>query len=161
MFKTGDKILYPMHGAGVIEDIETKNVLGKESKYYILNLPTKNMKVMIPVDRGEMLKLRAVIDSSKVDDLFSKFNKDYVDQGLNWSRRYKNNLEKVKSGDIYELVDVIRELIQRDNLKGLSTGERKMLNDSKHLFVSEVTIASEYGKKEVESLIRSSIWKKV
>lgn len=154
MFKTGDKILYPMHGAGVIEDIETKNILGKDCKYYVLNLPAKNMKVMIPVDRSDKLNLRQVIDNSRVNEVFKNFDKDYKESELNWNKRYKDNLEKVKSGNIYELTDVIRELTQRDNIKGLSTGERKMLNDSKHLFVSEITMATSYNKGEVEDLIK-------
>lgn len=154
MFKTGDKILYPMHGAGVIEDIETKTVLGKECRYYIVSLPAKNMKVMIPIDRSEKLNLREIIDDSSINEVFANFDKDYIDKGLNWNKRYKDNLEKVKSGNIYELTDVIRELIQRDNLKGLSTGERKMLNDSKQLFVSEITMATSYDRVQVEDLIK-------
>lgn len=154
MFKTGDKILYPMHGAGVIEKIETKNILGKESKYYILNLPTKNMKVMIPIDYSDSLNLREIIDNSRIPEVFENFDKDYIDTGLNWNKRYKDNLEKIKTGDINDLVDVIRELTQRDNLKGLSTGERKMLNDSKHLFVSEITMVRGCERCEVEALIK-------
>ncbi len=154
MFKMGDKILYPMHGAGVIEDIESKNVLGKDCQYYVVALPTKNMKVMIPVDRSEILHLRVIVDNSEIPSIFDNFDKEYCDEGLNWNKRYKNNLEKVKSGNIFELTDVIRELTQRDQLKGLSTGERKMLNDSRHLFVSEITMAGGYERVEVENLIK-------
>ena len=154
MFKCGDKILYPMHGAGVVENIEMKNVLGKDREYYIVNLPTKNMKVMIPVERSDTLNLREVIDSTSIPEVFSVFKEGYVDQGLNWNKRYKYNLEKVKSGNIYELADVIKDLMLRDQEKGLSTGERKMLNDSKQLFVSEISLSSGRGKTEVENLIK-------
>lgn len=153
MFKCGDKILYPMHGAGVVEKIEEKNVLGENQKYYIVSLPTKNMKVMIPVSKGDTLHLREITDSKMIPDVFDVFTKDYIDRGLNWNKRYKMNLEKVKSGDIYELADVINDLMQRDMMKGLSTGERKMLNDSKHLFISEVTLSTGKEKTEVEKLI--------
>lgn len=155
MFKCGDKILYPMHGAGVVEDIEEKSVLGEKQKYYVVDLPTKNMKVMIPVSRSDSLHLREIIDSKMVPDVFNVFTKDYIDEGLNWNKRYKMNLEKVKSGDIYELANVINDLMQRDSLKGLSTGERKMLNDSKHLFVSEVVLSTGKCKIEVEDLIKT------
>lgn len=154
MFKCGDKILYPMHGAGIVEDIEEKSVLGEKHKYYVVDLPTKNMKVMIPVDRSDSLHLREIIDSKMVPDVFDVFTKDYIDQGLNWNKRYKKNLEKVKSGDIYELANVINDLMQRDSMKGLSTGERKMLNDSKHLFVSEVVLSTGKLKSEIEDLIK-------
>lgn len=154
MFKTGDRILYPMHGTGIIENIEMKNILGKECQYYIVNLPNKNMKVMIPVEREEKLKLREIVKTSMIPDIFENFDKDYVDEGLNWNKRYKANLEKVKSGDIFELVDVIRELMQRDKLRGLSTGERKMLNDSKYLFISEISMASGNERNHVEDLIK-------
>lgn len=155
MFKCGDKILYPMHGAGVVEDIEEKNVLGEKQKYYIVDLPTKNMKVMIPVNKSDSLHLRSIIDSKLVPDVFNVFTKEYVDEGLNWNKRYKQNLEKVKTGDIYELANVINDLMQRDSLKGLSTGERKMLNDSKHLFVSEVVLSTGKDRHEVEDLIKT------
>jgi len=155
MFKCGDKILYPMHGAGVVENIEEKNVLGENQQYYIVSLPTKNMKVMIPVCKSDSLHLREITDSKRIPDVFDTFTKDYIDRGLNWNKRYKMNLEKVKSGDIFELADVINDLMQRDMMKGLSTGERKMLNDSKHLFVSEVVLSTGKEKSEVEDLIRT------
>ena len=154
MFKCGDKILYPMHGAGIVENIEVKNVLGEDHKYYIVNLPAKNMKVMIPVDKSDSLHLREVIDSKEIPEVFSIFKEAYVDQGLNWNKRFKYNMEKVKSGDIFELADVIKDLMLRDLEKGLSTGERKMLNDSKHLFVSEISLSSGREKMEVENLIK-------
>lgn len=154
MFKCGDKVLYPMHGAGVVEDIEMKNILGKKEKYYVVNLPTKNMKVMIPVDKSDSLNLREVIDQTTIPEVFSIFKEDYIDKGMNWNKRYKYNLEKVKSGDIYELANVIKDLTQRDNQKGLSTGERKMLNDSKQLFISEITLSSGRDKSEIENLIK-------
>lgn len=154
MFKCGDKILYPMHGAGIVENIEMKNVLGEDQQYYIVNLPAKNMKVMIPVNRSASLNLREVIDSKVIPEVFDIFKNEYVDQGLNWNKRYKYNLEKVKSGNIYELADVIKDLMLRDQEKGLSTGERKMLNDSKQLFVSEISLSSGREKNEVENIIK-------
>ncbi len=155
MFKCGDKILYPMHGAGVVETIEEKNVLGENQKYYIVSLPTKNMKVMIPVNKSDALNLREITDAKMMPDVFDTFTKDYIDRGLNWNKRYKMNLEKVKTGDIFELADVINDLMQRDLMKGLSTGERKMLNDSKHLFVSEVVLSTGKPKAEIEDMIKT------
>lgn len=154
MFKRGDKILYPMHGAGVIENIEMKSILGENRQYYIVNLPAKNMKVMIPVDRSDSLNLREVINTDIIPEVFQVFKEDYIDRGMNWNKRYKYNLEKVKSGDIYDLANVIKDLMSRDIEKGLSSGERKMLNESKQLFVSEISLASGRDRNEVENLIK-------
>lgn len=155
MFKCGDKILYPMHGAGVVETIEEKDVLGEKRQYYVVSLPSKNMKVMIPVNNSEQLHLREIIDSSILPDVFQVFTRDYEEEGLTWNKRYKKNMDRVKTGDIYEVADVINELMHRDHEKGLSTGERKMLNDSRHLFVSEVALSTGQDEHEVEEIIKT------
>jgi len=154
MFKCGDKILYPMHGAGVVENIEMINIVGEDKQYYVVKLPSKNMTVRIPVENSDNLNLREIIDSKAVPEVFNVFKEDYVDKGLNWNKRFKYNMEKVKSGNIYELANVIKDLMLRDQDKGLSTGERKMLNDSKQLFVSEISLASGREKLEVENIIK-------
>ncbi len=157
MFKCGDKILYPMHGAGIVETIEEKKFLGEKQKYYVVNLPKKSMKVMIPVEKEESLNLREIVSSDSIPDIMQVFTEDYIDQGLNWNTRYKNNLKRVKSGDIYELAAVIKDLVKRDQLKGLSSGERKMLNDSKGLFVSEISLSTGKNADEIEEWINNYI----
>lgn len=159
MFNIGDKVVYPMHGAGVIEGIEEKEILGEIKKYFILRLPLKNMKVMLPVDNIENIGLRNIIDTNIVEDIFVIMEKEKSEMPQNWNRRYRANLEKIKSGDIVDVAIVVRDLMILDSEKGLSTGERKMLNNSKQILVSELVLASDYIEKDVEEKIKSAIEK--
>ncbi len=157
MFKIGDKVVYPMHGAGVIEGIEEKEILGKNKRYYILRLPTKNMKVMLPTDNIENLGLRDVVEETAVSEVFNKLSGEQSEMSSNWNRRYRNNMEKVKSGDILDVAEVVRDLEIMDRERGLSTGERKMLTNTKQILVSELALVQGKEKSEIESLIDSTI----
>ncbi len=157
MFKIGDKVVYPMHGAGIIEGIEEKEILGKNKRYYILRLPTKNMKVMLPTDNIENLGLRDVVEETAIDEVFDKLSGEQSEMSSNWNRRYRNNMEKVKSGDILDVAEVVRDLEIMDRKRGLSTGERKMLTNTKQILVSELALVQGKEKSEIESLIDSTI----
>lgn len=125
MFKVGDKVVYPNHGAGTIVGIETKNILGEEKKYYIMKLPIGDMKVMIPVEKVEEIGVRNIIDEEEADNVLKLLKGDKSKMSQNWNRRYRANMEKLKTGDIYEVGEVVRNLTIRDHEKGLSTGEKK------------------------------------
>lgn len=153
MFRVGDRVVYPMHGAGTIEGIEQKEILGKTHKYYVLQLPISDMKVMIPVDNTEEIGLRDVIKPSQVDEVLNILRQDSTPMSSNWNRRYRNNLEKIKSGDIYEVASVVRNLSARNKEKGLSTGERKMLESAKEILLSELILASDWDREEAISII--------
>ncbi len=157
MFKVGDKVVYPMHGAGIIEGIEEKKILGKSQRYYILKLPTKNMKVMLPTDNIEKLGLRDVVSESVVSAVLSKLSGEQSEMSSNWNRRYRNNMEKVKTGDILDVAEVVRDLEIMDRKRGLSTGERKMLANTKQILVSELALVQDKDKSEIESLIEAAI----
>ncbi len=157
MFKIGDKVVYPMHGAGIIEGIEEKKILGKSQRYYILKLPTKNMKVMLPTDNIENLGLRDVVSEAAVPAVLSKLSGEQSEMSSNWNRRYRNNMEKVKSGDILDVAEVVRDLEIMDRERGLSTGERKMLANTKQILVSELALVQDKDKSEIESLIEATI----
>ncbi len=157
MFKVGDKVVYPMHGAGIIESIEEKKILGKSQRYYILKLPTKNMKVMLPTDNIEKLGLRDVVSESTVPEVLSKLSGEQSEMSSNWNKRYRNNMEKVKSGDILDVAEVVRDLEIMDRERGLSTGERKMLSNTKQILVSELALVQDKDKSEIESLIEATI----
>ncbi len=161
MFNIGDKVVYPMHGAGVIEGIEEKEILGEIKKYFILRLPLKNMKVMLPVDNIENIGLRNIISAELVEGIFTIMEEVRSEMPQNWNRRYRANLDKIKSGDIADVAIVVRDLMILDKEKGLSTGERKMLNNSKQILVSELVLASDYPEKEVEERIKKAIAKEV
>ncbi len=143
MFSVGDKVVYPMHGAGVIEAIEEKEVLGEKRKYYIMKLPIGNMKVMVPITSGSNLGLREVIDAREVDRVITILQDRSDVVTTNWSLRYRQHLEKIKSGNIFEVAEVVRNLSLREKEKGLSTGERKMLDTARQILLSELSLARE------------------
>ncbi|MCL6479177.1 MAG: CarD family transcriptional regulator [Peptococcaceae bacterium] len=156
MYKIGDKVVYPMHGAGIIESIEEKEILGEKRQYYILKLPVGDMKVMIPINNCREIGLREVIDSEGVEKVIGILKEQGTSMSANWNRRYRANLEKIKSGDIYEVAEVVRNLINREKEKGLSSGERKMLENARQILISELVLATELEEDRAQSLIDSA-----
>jgi len=157
MFSIGDKVVYPMHGAGIIEAIEEKDILGKKRKYYIMKMPLGDMKVMIPLDSVEDIGLRDIISLTEVEQVMAVLNDDISKMPQNWNRRYRANMDRIKSGDIYEVAAVVRNLMLRDKEKGLSTGERKMLGNAKQILVSELVLARGIDEKTAEELINTTV----
>ena len=156
MFNVGDKIVYPMHGAGVIDAIEENDILGEKQAYYILKMPGE-VKVMIPTAKADEVGVRNIIDKDSADKVFGVLEKDETEMDKNWNKRYRDNMEKMKSGDIYEIADVVRNLSFKQKEKGLSTGEKKMLNNAKQILVSELVLAEHSNEDEVEQLIDNKI----
>ena len=156
MFNVGDEIVYPMHGAGRIVSIEEKNILGEKQSYYILNMPGE-VKVMVPTSKAEQIGVRNVIDKNSADKVFSLLAQDETKMDKNWNKRYRDNMDKLKSGDIYEIADVVRNLSFKQKEKGLSTGEKKMLINAKQILVSELVLAEKSNKEEVEELVDNKI----
>lgn len=160
MYKIGDKVVYPMHGAGVIEAIEEKEVLGEKRQYYILRLPVGDMKVMIPINSKSTCNgtgLREVIDDAGVQQVMNILGEDSSAVSGNWNRRYRANLEKIKSGDVYKVAEVVRNLFKRDKEKGLSSGERKMLESARQILLSELVLATEVEEDKAQSLIEKAL----
>ncbi|MGI6778600.1 MAG: CarD family transcriptional regulator [Acetivibrionales bacterium] len=153
MFNVGDKIVYPMHGAGVIESIEEKEILGQRQSYYIVKMPIGDMKVMIPIDNVDDIGIREVIGRSDVDKVLQILQDKNENMTNNWNKRYRENMIKIKSGNIYEVADVVRVLMLREKEKGLSTGERKMLNSARQILISELVLAKGVNEMEIESII--------
>jgi CarD family transcriptional regulator len=153
MFEIGDKVVYPMHGAGVIEAIEEKEVLGTKRQYYIMRMPIGNMKVMVPLDNVNQIGLRSVIGIEDVAEVISILKEEDTDMSSNWNHRYRANMEKIKTGNIFEVAEVVRNLVHRDKEKGLSTGERKMLENARQILVSEIVLAQGKEQKQVESIL--------
>jgi CarD family transcriptional regulator len=145
-----------MHGAGVIESIEEKEILGEKRQYYILKLPVGDMKVMIPINNCREIGLREVIDSDGVQKVMCILKDQSSNMSTNWNRRYRANLEKIKSGNIYEVAEVVRNLMNRDREKGLSSGERKMLENARQILLSELVLATELEEDGAKSLIESA-----
>ena len=157
MFNVGDKIVYPMHGAGTIDSIEEKEVLGEKKQYYIINMPGE-VKVMVPTDHAESMGVRSIIDATGANKVLSILEKDETEMSDNWNKRYRDNLDKMKTGDIYQVADVVRNLSFKQKERGtLSTGEKKMLNNAKLILVSELVLAEHSSKDEIEQLVDNKI----
>lgn len=156
MFNVGDKIVYPMHGAGTIDAIEEKDILGEKQSYYILKMPGE-VKVMIPTNKAEEVGVRGIIDKEAASKVFSVLEENETEMSMNWNKRYRDNMDKMKSGDIYEVADVVRNLSFKQKEKGLSTGEKKMLNNAKQILVSELVLAEHASQEEVEELVENKI----
>jgi len=157
MFEIGDKVAYPMHGAGIIEDIEIKNILDEDKRYYILNLPLKEMKVMIPVDNTEKLGLRPVVGEDKLEEVVKLLREGLSEMLSNWNRRFRENNDKLKTGDILEVTEVVRNLMIMDDKKGLSTGERKMLNNATKYLLSEICLSKDIDMEEAERILNDNV----
>ncbi|ADG81138.1 CarD family transcriptional regulator [Thermincola potens] len=153
MFNIGDKVVYPMHGAGIIEAIEEKEVLGEVRSYYVMRLPIGDMKVMIPTSNVKDLGLRQVIDEEGVQRVLNILSEKDTVMSANWNKRYRTNMEKIKSGNIFEVAEVVRNLMRRDQEKGLSTGERKMLENARQILISELVLARGVKEEKVQSML--------
>lgn len=156
MFNVGDKIVYPMHGAGVIDAIEEKDILGEKQAYYILKMPGE-VKVMVPTAKAEEIGVRSIIDNSSAEKVFRVLESDETEMSMNWNKRYRDNMDKMKSGDIYKIADVVRNLSFKQKEKGLSTGEKKMLSNAKQILVSELVLTEHASQGEIEQMVESKI----
>ncbi len=157
VFNVGDKVVYPMHGAGIIEAIEEREVLGNRQKYYIMKLPIGDMQVMVPMESAEDVGLREIIDHEGVKKVIEILKGKKTKMSSNWNRRYRANMEKIRSGDIFEVAEVVRNLAIRDAEKGLSTGEKKMLDSAKQILISELVLAQDATEEEIEALIEECL----
>lgn len=157
MFSVGDKIVYPMHGAGIIEKIEKKKILGQIREYYILRVPCGDMKIMIPVDKTEDIGVRPIIPKSRLPEVFALLSAESTEMSSNWNRRYRENLEQLKSGDICKVAEVVRNLVRTDRAKKLSTGEKKMLINAKQILISELILVSKMTYEEADQVIETAI----
>jgi CarD family transcriptional regulator len=157
MFNVGDKIVYPMHGAGVIESIEEREILGQKQDYYVMKMPVGDMKVMIPTNNVEDIGIRDVISEFDVEKVFMIFCEPCLEATNNWNKRYRENMIKIKSGNIFEVADVVRSLMLREKEKGLSTGERKMLNSARQILISELVLAKDSDQLEIETIINDHL----
>jgi CarD family transcriptional regulator len=157
MFNIGDKIVYPIHGAGVIESIEEKEILGSKNKYYIMKMPIGNMSVMIPLDNIEALGIRTVIDKTLTDNVLEILVQSPTEMSKVWTKRYRENEKKIKNGNILDIAEIVRNLIILDRAKKLSAGEKKILSNAKKILLSELMLVLELESQEAEDLLESTV----
>lgn len=157
MFQIGDKIVHPMHGAGVIDSIVQKKVNGVVREYYILKLPLNGMLVMLPTENSEEIGVRRIVEGEEADRVIAAIPSMDVEMDPNWNRRYRENMLRLKSGDLLEVARVVKGLVRRDGERGLSTGERKMLHSAKQILISEIVLSQDSSYEVVEARIDSAL----
>ncbi|HET8536614.1 MAG TPA: CarD family transcriptional regulator [Solirubrobacteraceae bacterium] len=151
LYEVGDKVVYPHHGAGKIVKKEQKEILGQRREYLTIQILYNDMTVMVPCENAEAAGLRKVIDEEVVDEVLAVLKDDGTQMPKNWNRRFKHNRDKIKTGDIYELAEVVRNLAIREHEKGLSTGEKQMFTRAKKILASELMYALDMEEAEAEA----------
>jgi CarD family transcriptional regulator len=150
-----------MHGAGVIEAIEEKIILGESRRYYILHIPFGDMKVMIPCDSTESVGVRGIIAESQLASIEKALTDDSTEMSDNWNRRYRENMEKLKTGDLTDVCEVVRNLMRIDRVKKLSTGEKKMLSNAKQILLSELILVCKKNSEEISVFIEELVLRNI
>ena len=152
-FKVGETVVYPHHGAALIEAIETRVIKGEERTYLVLKVAQGDLTVRVPADNVDLVGVRDVVDSAGLDRVFNVLRQPYTEEPTNWSRRYKANLEKLASGDVIKVAEVVRDLYRRDLDRGLSAGEKRMLAKAKQILVSELALAERTDEEKAATLL--------
>jgi len=152
MFKKGDLAVYPAHGVGIIEKIETKEISGCRQDFYIIRILDNNMKIMVPTQNVDSVGLREIIGQKEVRKLYSILKKrDVIVDNQTWNRRYREYMDKIKTGSVFEVAEVYRDLLMLKEEKDLSFGERKMLDTARSLLVKEISLAKKVAEKQIEN----------
>jgi CarD family transcriptional regulator len=153
VYRKGDTVVHPEHGAAVIEDLRERDFLGEKKKYFVLRLAYGDLTLMIPADNTQAVGLRKVVARTEVKKVLAVLREDESKMASNWSRRFKNNIEKLHSGDPYQVAEVVRNLSIRDKDKGLSAGEKRMLAKARQILVSELVFAMDSSEEDAERMI--------
>lgn len=153
MYLIGDRVVHPMHGAGVIRDIVEERMAGQRKQYYVFCLPVGELVLKIPTESCDVIGIRSLSTRDTIESLLDEIPGLPVDVTANWNRRYRENLDRLKSGDLSEVARVIKTLMWRDRARGLSNGERKMLHSAKQILLSEVVLVEDSDYRETEQRI--------
>ena len=153
MFRKGDTVVHPEHGAAVIEELRDREFLGEKRKYLVLRVAYGDLTLMVPVDSTDEVGLRQVVSKSEVKKVLKVLTEDESSMAANWSRRFKNNMEKLHSGDHYQVAEVLRNLASREREKGLSAGEKRMIQKARQILISELSYATGKTEEDAEIMI--------
>jgi CarD family transcriptional regulator len=152
-FTVGETVVYPHHGAALIEAIETRIIKGEERKYLVLKVAQGDLTVRVPADNAEIVGVREVVGEEGLEKVFQVLRAPHTEEPTNWSRRYKANLEKLASGDVNKVAEVVRDLWRRDKERGLSAGEKRMLSKARDILVGELALAEGTDKETAEAML--------
>ena len=153
VFRKGDTVVHPEHGAAVIEELRDREFLGEKKRYLVLRVAYGDLTLMIPVDSTDEVGLRQVVSKSEVKKVLKVLTEDESSMAANWSRRFKNNMEKLHSGDPYQVAEVLRNLAIREREKGLSAGEKRMIQKARQILISELSFATGKSEEDAEAMI--------
>ena len=153
VFKVGETVVYPHHGAALIQATETRVVKGEEKLYLVLKVAQGDLTVKVPAENAEIVGVRDVVDQVGLDKVFEVLRAPHTEEPTNWSRRYKANLEKLASGDVNKVAEVVRDLWRRDKERGLSAGEKRMLAKARQILVSELALAEHTDEPKAEIIL--------
>ena len=156
-FKKGDRVVYPHHGAAIIEDKKLKTIFGSRKEYLILRMVMDNMTLSVPADKAEEVGMRWPISKEDVVDLFEVLERRDIREPSNWSRRFKNHQEKLKSGDVYQVAEVVRNLALREADKGLSAGEKTLYTKALNVLVSELSFALNVDEEQALEKVEGAL----
>ena len=154
-YKVGDVVVYPHNGAAVVDDIETRELNGETLEYLVLKINQSDLVVRVPVKNIERVGVRDIVGDEGLKELFSVMRETDVEEASNWSRRYKANQERLASGDVNRVAEVVRDLWRRDRNKGLSAGEKRMLGKARQNLVGEIALAEQGDKKKADEILKT------
>ena len=152
-FTVGDTVVYPHHGAATFEAIEKRVIKGVERDYLVLRVAQGDLTVRVPSDNVDLVGVRDVVNQEGLDRVFDVLRQPYTEEPTNWSRRYKANLEKLASGDVIKVAEVVRDLWRRERERGLSAGEKRMLAKARQILVSELALAENTNEDKAEAIL--------
>ncbi|HJB32885.1 CarD family transcriptional regulator [uncultured Oscillibacter sp.] len=158
MFSVGDLVVHPMHGAGVIDAIVREKVAGSTQDYYVFKMPVGGLLLKIPTANSQAIGIRSIIQRPEAEALIAAIPSMPVEENSNWNKRYRENMARLKSGDLYEVARVIKGLLYRERRRGLSNGERKMLHSAKQILLSELVLAEDSGYEELEKRVERAMF---
>jgi len=153
IFEVGETVVYPHHGAATITAVTTRTIKGVEKRYITLNVHQSELAIELPIDNAEMVGVRDVIDSAGVEAVFTVLRGETEEEAGNWSRRFKANTEKMGSGDVYRIAEVVRDLWRRDRESGVSMGEKNMLTKARQILISELALAQKSTVDEASGVL--------